>query len=402
MQSFPEKATHQQTKTFNTQLVLKAIYDHGTISRADIARLTLLTRATVSDLVAELINQGLVLEIGPGQSTGGKTPTLLSIAADSRHLIVIGQADDAFIGALVNLCGAICYRISRPLESHDGSQALKMVFELVEDLLNETDKPILGIGIGTPGLVDTSTGVVIRSINLDWINLPLGQLLSERYGLPVYVANDSQVAALAQYLYGEGPKSPNLVTIKLGQGIGSGIVLAGKLFQGDGYGAGEIGHITIVENGRLCRCGNRGCLETVATERAIVQKVRETALVDAKSSLFNQTSSPDTISAEMVFQAYQAGDALVRGVVREAAHYLGIALANLVGALNLQHIWLTGGITRYGQTWLEQIRSEMRRRSLAALANDTQVDISSLSQDVVILGTSALLLTRELGLDLTR
>jgi glucokinase-like ROK family protein len=277
-----------------------------------------------------------------------------------------------------------------------------MVFELVEDLLNETDKPILGIGIGTPGLVDTSTGVVIRSINLDWINLPLGQLLSERYGLPVYVANDSQVAALAQYLYGEGPKSPNLVTIKLGQGIGSGIVLAGKLFQGDGYGAGEIGHITIVENGRLCRCGNRGCLETVATERAIVQKVRETALVDAKSSLFNQTSSPDTISAEMVFQAYQAGDALVRGVVREAAHYLGIALANLVGALNLQHIWLTGGITRYGQTWLEQIRSEMRRRSLAALANDTQVDISSLSQDVVILGTSALLLTRELGLDLTR
>jgi len=402
MQTFPEKATHQQTKTFNTQLVLKAIYDHETISRADIARLTHLTRTTVSELVAELINQGLVLEIGPGQSTGGKTPTLLSIATDSRHLIVIGQADEAFIGALVNLCGGICYHVSRPLKSHDGGLALKIVFELVEELLAETDKPILGIGIGAPGLVDTDNGIVMRSINLDWVNLPLGQLLSERFNLPAYVANDSQVAALAQYLYGEGPKSPNLVTVKLGQGIGSGIVLGGKLYQGDGYGAGEIGHTTVVENGRLCRCGNRGCLETVATERAIVQRVRESAAEDHKSSLFQLAASPDLITAETVFQAYLSGDELVLAIIQEAAHYLGIALANLVGVLNLQHIWLTGRITRYGRPWLEQIRLEMRQRSLAALANDTQVEISSLPQDVVVLGTSALLLTRELGLDLAR
>ena len=402
MAQLPEKATHQQTRAFNLQLVLKAIYDHDRISRADIARLTGLTRATVSELVMDLLNQGLILEVGLGQSTGGKTPTLLSLAADSKHLIAIDLANDAFIGAIVDLRGAQCHRISRPLENRSGSHALKLIYTLIDELLDLTDRPLLGISIGTPGLVDTEEGIVLRSVHLGWDNLPLGQLLEERYNLPVYIANDSQVAALAQYIFGEEPKSPNLVAIKLGQGIGSGIVINGVLFQGEGFGAGEIGHVTIIENGQQCRCGNFGCLETVATEHAMLLTAEELAPNYPGSILSEQLLNQEKITSIGLFEAYRSGDELASLVANRAAFYLGLAIANLVGVLNLHNIWLIGDITHFGEAWLEEIRNSMKQNALPVLAEQTQVNISALNQDVVILGTSALLITRELGLDLAR
>src|SRR5436190_975579 len=168
-----QKATQQQTKNHNSHLVLKAIYDQGKISRADLARL--------------------------------------------------------------------------PIQSSGGQEALLLVYELIDRLIATTNKPLLGIGIGTPGLVDTTSGVVLSAVNLDWRGLPLGGLLSARYRLPVYVANDSQLAALAQYMFGGKEYGSNLVVVKVGTGIGAGIVLDGRLLQGDGFGAGEIGRITVLE-----------------------------------------------------------------------------------------------------------------------------------------------------------
>ena len=198
------KATRKQTRAHNSRLVLRTIYERDLISRAEIARETGLTRTTVSDVVADLMDRNLVDEVGLGPSAGGKPPILLSIVDNSYHLIGIDLASDAFRGAVVNLRGKIQHRVEMPLEAQDGDAALALVHELVERLMAATDRPLLGIGIGTPGLMDPHHGVVRRAVNLNWRDLPLRKRLHRRHHLPVHVANDCQVAALGEYAFGRG------------------------------------------------------------------------------------------------------------------------------------------------------------------------------------------------------
>jgi len=393
-----QKATRKQTKAHNRRLVLRTIYEQGQISRADIARVTGLTRTTVSDMVDRLIQRRLVEEVGYGPSAGGKPPILVSVVDDSRHLIGIDLASGEFRGAVVNLRGKVRHRVSLPLQGRDGQVALTLVYQVVDELVAATNSPLLGIGIGTPGLVDPLNGVVRRAVNLEWQDLSLRTLLQGRYGLPVHVANDCQVAALAEHTFGEAQGLENLAVVKIEQGIGAGIVLDGQLFHGDTCGAGEIGHVTVVENGQPCRCGNLGCLETVTSARAIVQQAQILAQNDARSSLHRFAAHPAALTIREVCQAAEAGDEAVQQMVREAGRCLGIALANLVAVLSVRRILIAGSVTGFGSLLLDVVQQEMTRRSLAMLACETEVGMSSMGPDMVILGASALVLTHELGL----
>jgi N-acetylglucosamine repressor len=398
MKRLVQKATRKQTKAHNRRLVLRTIYDQGQISRADVARATGLTRTTVSDAVARLIRQGLVDEVGYGPSAGGKPPILLSVVDDARHLIGIDLASGEFCGAVVNLRGEIRHQISLPLSGRDGQASLQVVYDLVDQLVAATESPLLGIGIGTPGLMDPIRGIVRRAVNLDWQDLPLRKLLQERYGLPVHVANDCQVAALAEYIFGENQDLGNLVVIKVEHGIGAGIVLNGQLFHGDTFGAGEIGHVAVVENGQPCRCGNFGCLETVASARAIVQQAQIIAQNDPRSLLHPFASSPTEITIQDICQAFKAGDEAVQQVVLKAGRCLGIAAASLIGVLSIGRILMAGSVNCFGQPLLDIVRQEMVSHSLAVVAREADLGLSSMGPDIVILGASALVLTRELGL----
>src|SRR5687768_16272152 len=243
MATLPERATHQRTRAFNQQLVLRAIYDRNEVSRAELARLTGLTRTSVSHLVGELLGDRLVEEIGRGPSTGGKQPILVRVRADGRHLIGLDLGEAAFTGAVVDLRGNIVRRLSVPLDGRDGDEALQLVYSLVESLTaGNGASPLLGIGIGAPGLIDSRTGDVRSAVNLAWERLPLGRLVEERFGVPVVVANDSQAAAVAELTFGAVARPENLIVVRVGRGIGAGIILNGQLFHGDGSGAGEIGH----------------------------------------------------------------------------------------------------------------------------------------------------------------
>lgn len=237
------KATHQQTRDHNQRLVFKTIFDTDAISRADVARLTGLTRTTVSQAVNELLENNLVQEVGPGTSKGGKMPILLSVLPDSRNLIGIDLGSNEFQGAIVNLRGEVRHRVSMPLGERQGEDALRLAYKLIDTLKARSSSPLLGIGIGVPGVVNPGKGPLVHwAVNLNWSNLPLHDLLEERYRVPVYAANDSQVAALAEYFFGK-TRNSNLVVISVGRGIGSGIVIDSHLWQGDGFGAGEIGHV---------------------------------------------------------------------------------------------------------------------------------------------------------------
>ena len=393
-----KKATRQQTKTHNQKLVLKTIYQQGQVSRADIARLTHLTRTTVSNLVAEIIDDGLVEEVGLEPSTGGKPATLLSVVDDSRHLIGIDLANSEFRGGILDLRGRVKHRFNLPVNDRNGEAALDLAYELVDELVWSVTSPLLGIGIGTPGLIDARRGVVRQAVNLDWQELRLRDLLESRYNVPVYIANDSQVAALGEYTFGQNSDTSNLVVVKVGRGIGAGIVINGHLYYGDGFGAGEIGHVMVTEDGELCRCGHFGCLETIVSSQAIIKQAQAIASNDSDSVLNQMADCPGAITTETVLKAVEAGDPALREVVDRAGYYLSIAVANLVGVLNIQRVVIAGSVARLGQPLLEPIRREFKQRSMEMLANETRIELSRLEQDIVIQGAAALLLTQELGI----
>ncbi|HNN13965.1 MAG TPA: ROK family transcriptional regulator [Anaerolineales bacterium] len=375
-----KKATHQQTKQHNRDLVLRTIFANESISRAEVARVTNLTRTTVSDVVSGLLNEGLVQEVGRGESIGGKTPILVSIVADSRYLIGLNLAQDKFIGAIVNLRGEIKEMVEEPVPDGDRQTALDLVYQIIDHLMKKRIKPIVGIGAGAPGLVNTREGVVVNAVNLEWQDLPLGQMLEKKYKIPVSVLNDSQATAIGEYVYGGVHASDeNLIVVNAKQGIGSGILINGQLFQGDGGGAGEIGHVVIQENGELCRCGKRGCLETISSAQAVLRRLDQTSLEKVQSAYFN-------------------GDARTIEAVTTAAHYLGISLANLIGTLNIQKIILTGDMTRFGQPWLEAVNVSMRNAALARLSENTKLELGTLDYRACILGASAFLLLDDYSL----
>ena len=389
---FPAKATQARTRAHNASLVLRALYDLGPISRAEIARLTGLTRTSVGELVAELEQDGLAQEVGRGPSTGGKAPTLVSLIDDARHVVTLDLGERTFTAALLNLRGEIRQRAARDLDGADGDAAVALVHDLIDELMAGPHSPILGIGVGTPGIVD-GEGTIRWAVNLAWTDLPLGQRLAERYNLPIVVANDSRAAAYATFLFEGEDRPANLIAIKVGHGIGAGLVLNGELFGGDGFGAGEIGHIVIEPDGAPCHCGRFGCLETVASVPAILR------------GAFHQAADAGTRipqSIEAIATAAAAGDEMTLGIVRAAGRALGSAVASLTGALDVRRIVVLGGATTLGEPWFEAIRDEARRRTLATLARETEVVNGGQGDDAVLLGTCALLLTRELGLTVRR
>ena len=378
------KATPHETREHNQRLILATIYDDGPISRADVARHTKLTRTSVSDVVDGLLDAGLVAEVGRGPSTGGKAPILLAIPDMARSLIGVDLGDRTFVAASVNLRGEIVHRVEVPSEDADGAEALELAYLLISQVLDAAEKPVLGIGIGAPGLVDTTDGTVIQAVKRSWRGLPLGRQVTQRFGIPAHVANDSQAAALAEHVFGS-TRAANLIVIKVGEGIGAGIVLNGSLFQGDGFGAGEIGHSVVDPGGAACRCGRRGCLETVASARALCTR------------LSAELGRPVTLDEAVDLS--ERGDPVTRAAVEAAGAHLGAAVGGLIGALHVRRIVLAGAMAAFGEPWLGAVRTAAHSSALATLVRDTTIELGGID-DIVVLGASALLMTRELGLSL--
>lgn len=393
-----QKATSRRARAPNSQFVLRTIYKDGPISRAELARVTELTPPTISAVVSKLIAIGLVAEVGHAPPSTGRRAILLRVVDDSRQLVGIDLSRQDFRGALANLRGQIKYRVDLPLQDRDGDAALALVYDLVDALIESASSPLLGIGIGAPGLVDASKGVLQQSVHLNWRHIPLGKLLQKRYNLPVYMANDCQVAALAVYTFGTNKdRDLPLVVINVGWGVGAGIIVQGRLLHGAPVGAGEIGHVTVVEDGVQCACGNYGCLETVASNWGVARRVK--ALLEGNpTSPANQfLAGSDQIDMDMVFRLLESGNEDVRQVVVETGRVLGIAAANLVGVLGSCRFLLRGDVASFGQLLIEAMREEMDKRTLPALSRVSEIGQLDVGSDIVIRGATALILHHELG-----
>ncbi|HSJ50120.1 MAG TPA: ROK family transcriptional regulator [Actinomycetota bacterium] len=372
-------------RTQNLRAALQHVYREGVTSRADLSRLTGLTRATVSTLVSRLVDDDLVRETGVGTSSGGKPPTLLELNPGGRTIVAIDLSRRPFGGALVDLSGRIHHRATGGRSGARGRQGLRDVFRLADRLVAEAPSPVLGVGVGTPGIVDRD-GAVVEASNLGWHGVPLRRELAERLERPVTVANDAHVGALAEL--GAHPDG-NLVLVKVGLGIGAGIVVDGRLHLGDRPAAGEIGHIRVVERGASCRCGNRGCLETVASVPSIIGAALRSAGRDPEDG-GDLPWDADELAAAI-------GKTAVGRAVERAGRHVGAVLAHLVAILDIHRIVVAFELSGASDPFLEAIAGEIGKRVLPDLAPVVELSASETGADLVLSGAAALVLRQQLG-----
>lgn len=369
----PDKATGEDTRRQNLRLALRIAYQQGATTRAEIARLTGLTRATASTIVRELVDDGYLVEMGAGESTGGKPPTLYEFRAEARTIVTLDLSRQPFTGALHDLRGTVLDHQRVRRDGLTGDDAVAAALDLAASLCREAATEVIGIGVGAPGLVD-GDGCVHVSANLGWRDVPLAHLLRERLGTPAHVGNDTSLAALAEYGR-QGAAFSNLMLVEISDGIGAGIVLNGAIHVGEAAAAGEIGHLVAVPGGELCTCGNRGCLETVAGIPAIVAA----AGVGSAADLARTTPAIDA-------------------AVLNAATHVGDVLAAAVGILDVHRIVLAGPLAGLAPDFAEAVRTELAARVLPAVAEDITVLWTKLGDDIVLHGAALHVLRGELGL----
>jgi predicted NBD/HSP70 family sugar kinase len=379
------KASNRDARRRNLRAALQSVYREGVTSRADIARLTGLTRATVSDLVSELVRDDLVREAGQGTSSGGKPPTLLTLNPVGREIVAIDLSRQPFQGALIDLSGTIGHRRHGSPNVVTGAAATEEVFRLASALVDSASAPVLGIGVGTPGIVDPG-GSVLEAANLDWHGVPLRAELAERLELPVVVANDAHAAALAEF---DSKSEINLALVKIGVGVGAGLVVEGRLYGGDRPAAGEIGHIRVVEDGVRCRCGNAGCLETVASVPAIIAQAVSTS---EKADPNGERLPWDAAQLSALLGERPVGDAITA-----AGRALGRVLAHLVAILDVHRIVVALELQNAEDRFLTAAREEVVSRVLPDLAPLVEIAAVEQGPDLVLAGAAALVLSEQLG-----
>ncbi len=358
------KRLQEDTRRHHRSLLLQQLFREGPASRADLARTSGLTRVTVSDLVGELLVEGLVEELGaPAESRVGKPPTLVGLAADSAHIVGIDlSVDDRMTGAVLNLAGQVKARHELASTGVRGDDAVALVHRLAAELIAMTERPVLGIGVGSPGVVDAS-GTVISAPNLEWADTPLAESLTAAFELPVFVANDANTAVLGEHTFGQTGDG-GLMVLRVGTGVGAGLVLGGSLLHGNHGAAGEIGHVVVDPDGERCACSRTGCLETV-------------------------------VAVPHLRQLLVAGDPTE--VLTRAGEQLGVVLAPVVGTLNLHEVVLSGPPELLDGPLLAAVDRTLRERLMPVSADGLVVRTSTLGEDVVLVGAAVLVLSGQLG-----
>jgi predicted NBD/HSP70 family sugar kinase len=375
-----QKATRTGTREQNATFVLQLVYASAPTTRAEIARETGLTAATVSDIVGGLLDDGIVQEVGFAASTGGKPPVLLDIDAASRSVVTLDLSGSQWIGTVHDLRLNILHRTLVPHDDLTGADAVAAVKKMVKALTSAAPNPILGIGVGTPGVV-TGDGTVVEAANLGWRNLPLADVLSECCDWPVHIVNDARATAVAEYLLGDhGTK--NMLVVKIGRGVGSGIVLDGNTYEGEGSAAGEIGHIAAIP-----RPTGTVTLESVASTPALATAMASIAGIDfqGRPSKFIATQ------LDINPQAYGS-------VIEQLGSDLASILAIVVGTLDLHHIILSGPIDSLREPLLDAVRSGLAERLLPALCAKIEVSFGDIDErTAVATGVCTYVIREELG-----
>lgn len=380
-----ESPSFVHARTPNKRTVLELIrFTPGGISRAELARQLDLTRSTISTIVAELLDENLVRETESGPATGGRRPILLEI--NPKRGVVVGVDMGATHLGLVaaDFQANVISDLEVPFDIRQGPRVcLEKVDFHLRQFLQEAGialDAVLAVGIGVPGPVLVESGTVgMPPIMPGWDGFPIRATLQTLWNCPVSLNNDAELGAVGEWAFGAGRVKRHMTYIKVGTGVGAGLILNGEIYRGASGLAGEIGHLTIQENGPLCSCGNRGCLEALAGGAAIAR----TAIEAIKAGRRTQLASihpVETISARDVGRAARMGDLVAQQIVTDAGAYLGIAIAGIINLSNPSVVVIGGGVSQMGDLLLEPIRHVVAERSLRPAAQAVRITAAVLGR----------------------
>ena len=365
------------------------------VSRSEMTEVFGVSRSKVSLEVGRLLEAGLLVEDGLAESEGGRRSSLLGIPRSAGLVAAVDLGATSIDVALSTLGSEILAHRGEPADIRDGPQpVLGRVKELLAELLKEQSagsRDVLAIGMGVPGPVEQASGL-LRSppIMPGWDGFPIRDAFAGEYAAPVFVDNDVNVMALGEHWGGVGKGVDNLLFVKIGTGIGGGIIADGSLYRGVQGCAGDIGHICVDPDGPVCSCGNQGCLEAMAAAPAIAMKAERCAREGLSPTLSEVLGERGEFSARDVGEAASRGDYHALEIIRESGRLVGRALATLVSTLNPSLIVIGGGVANIGHSLLAEIRSTVYRRSLPLATRNLPIVLSELEGVAGVTGASVL------------
>ncbi len=383
-------------KNFNKHAIIDLIrFTPNGISRIELARELGLTRAAITSTINDLQKTGLVLEIKTRQPSGRK-PIVLEINPNRGFVIGLDIGATHITALLANYSAHVIAEIECSIDIIEGPQkVLDKANEMINSLIENSGislKDLHAIGVGVPGPVVTGAGMVSEPpIMPGWDKFPIETALGTQRGIPVTVANDAELGAVGEWAYGAGRGERNLAYIKVGKGIGAGLLIDGQIYHGTNGSAGEIGHITLDENGPLCSCGNHGCLEAMAGGNAVAKKAIEKIKRGTRSDLSTIIPLSD-IKSEDVIDAACRGDLLAQQILIEAGHHLGTAIAGLVNLFNPSIVIIGGNVAKIGDLLLDPIRKTVQERSLRMASANLRISTALLGKRSSAMGAVVLAL----------
>jgi predicted NBD/HSP70 family sugar kinase len=372
----------------NRRRIVDALRQRGVASRADLARTTGLSRSTVSTIVADLLEAGLATEredgVPPSQEGHtGRPPVMISLDSSAGLAVGIDFGHRHLRVAVSDLSHTVLAETWGEIDvDHSAEHGLDAAAEFVANVLDEAGADrsrVIGAGMGLPAPIDRATGTVqASSILPGWVGVDAAAEARRRLEMPVEVENDANLGALAELVSGAGQGRSDVAYIKLATGIGAGFISSGRLHHGVGGTAGEIGHTVLADGGPVCRCGNRGCLETLASTRAITQLL--------------STSRGEEVTTRRLLELSAAGDAAAQRLIGDAGRAVGVAVANLCNLLNPECVIVGGDLSAAGDVLLDPVRSSVRRNAIPNAVEQLEVVPGVLGERAELLGALALVM----------
>lgn len=386
-----QTANRQLIRGINRSTILNIIKSEGPIARTEIGKLSGLSPATVSEITAHLIAEGLIYEKAAGSSRGGRPPILLALKPDAAYVVGVKLAEKQISAVLTDMEAHILatatVSVTGMATVERAVTALAGAVQQVIALSSIPRQRVTQVGIGLAGVIDSERGLCRYSPILGWRDLPLQQLVEREIGIPVRIENDVNALAMAEKWFGAGQSVDDFLVVTVGRGVGLGIVASGQCYRGTRGGGGEFGHTVMEPNGPLCACGKRGCLEAYVADPALVRAARE---LTAQGVLGNVDA--DQLTAEQVTALAQAGNAALQQLFAQAGWMLGLGIANLVNLFNPALIIVSGEGVRAGEMMFDPMRQAIAQYAFPPLVEDTEIVIQEWGDEAWAWGAAGLVL----------
>ncbi len=388
------QSTVRDLRRRSRRVVLEHLYVDGRTSRLDISQRSGLSTATVTNVVAALLGEGVLIEDGSEDSEGGRPRTILAVNPTYGYFVGVDVGETHICIELFDLTLRSLRSVTHPLgvDDYRPSSVVRHIVAGLDAVLSDAAIPptsVVGIGIGVPGIVERTTGVLVHAPSWGWRAVPLLAMLTEHIAVPIVLDNGAKAMAQAELWFGAGRGADDLAVVLIGTGIGAGIITQGALYRGATNGAGEWGHTTLALDGRLCRCGSRGCLESYAGAAGIITSWREVA---PRSPLLGTVPAQEETIAALVAAAAR-GDPVATHVLEETTRYLGAGVANLINLVNPQRIVLGGWVSQQiGPSILPRLREVVACYALEQPWSATTIVLGQVRPDAVAMGAATLAL----------